>query len=246
LFGHEKGAFTGATNQHLGKFELAGGGTLFLDEVSEMSPPLQAKLLRVVQEREFTRVGGTRTITCDVRLIAATNRDLKRETEAGRFREDLYYRLNVFPIVLPPLRERVEDVPLLVEQFLRDIAPSLGRETPKVSDDVMACLAGYRWPGNIRELRNIIERGALLASKLILPEHLPPEIAACCSRSAGVDAAPSEGGSQLEQHERSMIVEALDASKWNCSAAARGLGISRDVLRYRMKKHRLQPPVSRS
>jgi Nif-specific regulatory protein len=239
LFGHEKGAFTGATMQKPGKFELASDGTLFLDEVSEMSLPLQAKLLRVVQEREFVRVGGTRTIASDFRLIAATNRDLKRETDAGRFREDLYYRLSVFPISLPPLRQRIEDLPLLVEHFLREIAPSLGRVVPRVSDEAMACLAAYRWPGNIRELRNIVERCALLAPDVIRPEHLPPEMG--CASAANGSRTPT--GSQLEEHERAMILEALTTAKWNCSAAARSLGISRDILRYRMKKHQLQQPI---
>jgi Nif-specific regulatory protein len=243
LFGHEKGAFTGATAQKPGNFELASGGTLFLDEVGEMSYPLQAKLLRVVQEREFVRVGGTRTITCDVRLIAATNRNLKEEMEAGRFREDLYYRLSVFPIELPPLRERIEDIPLLVEHFLRQIAPSLGRPVPAIDAEAITCLCDYRWPGNIRELRNIVERCALLAPDLITRKHLPPEISAGNPGPPPAAASVADGGSRLEIHERSVIVEALNAAHWNCSAAARRLGVSRDILRYRIKKHGLQPPM---
>jgi transcriptional regulator with GAF, ATPase, and Fis domain len=240
LFGHEKGAFTGATAQKPGDFELASGGTLFLDEVGEMSPALQAKLLRVVQEREFVRVGGTRRISCDARLIAATNRDLKQEMAAGRFRADLYYRLSVFPIELPPLRQRIDDVPVLVEHFLRQIAPSLGRPVPAISAEATLSLARYHWPGNIRELRNIVERCALLATDLIGLEHLPPEIATGNSQAATVPV-PQPDASQLDTQERSMIVDALNASRWNCSAAARRLGISRDILRTKIKKHGLRP-----
>ncbi len=247
LFGHEKGAFTGAAGQKLGRFELADGGTLFLDEIGELSPAIQSKLLRVLQEREFVRVGGTKTITCDVRIIAATNRDLKKEMEAGRFRADLYYRLNVFPITLPPLRERIEDLPLLVEHFTREVAPSLSVELPKVDDVALTCLMQYNWPGNIRELRNVIERATLLAGPggHITPDCLPPEIAAGSpGGTAGYDAAPGEDGkrSKLADHERVLIVKALGEAKWNQSKAARSLGISRDHLRYRIKKYGLHEP----
>ena len=239
LFGHEKGAFTGAVAQRQGRFELASGGTLFLDEIGEMGPSVQAKLLRVVQEREFVRLGGSQVVPSDVRIIAATNRDLKKEVEAGRFREDLYYRLNVFPITLPPLRDRPGDVPALVDHFLKEIAPTLGVTVPTVSEEAMALMIGYRWPGNIRELRNVIERCALLAGATILPEHLPPDLAA----GTVPGAAPAEDGvgtSKLADHERVLIVQALNESGWNQSDAARRLGITRDLLRYRMKKYSLK------
>ena len=247
LFGHEKGAFTGAAGQKLGRFELADGGTLFLDEIGELSHEIQVKLLRVLQEREFVRVGGTQTITCDVRIIAATNRNLKAEMETGRFREDLYYRLNVFPITLPPLRERVEDLPLLIGHFVEQIAPSLGVTPTKVGDEALTQLMRYDWPGNIRELRNIVERCTLLAGDgPITPEHLPPEIGhaetpADVETSAG-RAGPAKSGSRLADHEKALILQALNECGWNQSAAARNLGITRDHLRYRIKKYDLQKP----
>ena len=261
LFGHEKGAFTGATGQKLGRFELADGGTLFLDEIGELSPAIQSKLLRVLQEREFIRVGGTRTITCDVRIVAATNRNLKKEMEAGRFRDDLYYRLNVFPILLPPLRERMEDLPRLVAHVVQQVAPSLGVKQPAVSEAAMRCLGGYHWPGNVRELRNVVERATLLCGgQTVTPECLPPEIVrppapapppeaapnggGAASRDAaaeGSGAAAAGGGSKLAEHERTMIMAALREHRWNQSAAARSLGITRDHLRYRVKKYDLRP-----
>jgi len=247
LFGHERGAFTGATGQKIGRFELADGGTLFLDEIGDLAPSIQVKLLRVLQEREFVRVGGTQTLTCDVRIIAATNRDLKREMQAGRFREELYYRLNVFPIMLPRLGQRVEDIPLLFDHFAAQLAPALGVEQPRVSDEAMALLMRYEWPGNIRELRNVVERCTLLAAEdgIIQPSHLPPEI----SGEAG--GAPAEEppvlgstmpahGSRLAEHEKALILKALDETDWNQSAAARSLGITRDHLRYRIKKYGLK------
>jgi Nif-specific regulatory protein len=176
LFGHEKGAFTGAMTQKPGRFELAEGGTLFLDEVGEMSLATQVKLLRVLQERQFTRVGGTRTVSCDVRLIAATNRDLQTEMDNGRFRADLFFRLNVFPVTMPPLRQRIEDLPALVEHFTAQLAPSLGISPPRVSPEAMDRLARYPWPGNVRELRNVVERCSLIAEENCIQEHdLPAE-----------------------------------------------------------------------
>ena len=246
LFGHEKGAFTGATAQKLGRFELAEGGTLFLDEIGEISPAIQSKLLRALQEREFVRVGGTQTITSDARIVAATNRDLKQEMHAGRFREDLYYRLNVFPIHLPPLRERLEDLPLLAEAFVKQVAPSLGVTPPSVSAEAMACLVRYGWPGNVRELRNIIERATLLSGQVIKPECLPPEISHPSAPRLTRDlaapvAATAAGESVLAEHERTLLLRALQDHGWNQSAAARSLGISRDNLRYRVKKYQLRP-----
>ena len=249
LFGHEKGAFTGATGQKLGRFELADGGTLFLDEIGEISPAIQVKLLRVIQEREFVRVGGTVSLTTDVRIIAATNRNLKKEIEAGRFRDDLYYRLNVFPITLPPLRDRIEDLPLLVEHVIQQVAPSLGAVPPRVADEAMMALMNYAWPGNIRELRNVIERATLLcAGGLIDRQCLPPEIVQRANALAEEHPAQSESSlaagprSKLADHERALILKALDDTRWNQSAAARNLGITRDHLRYRIKKYGLKAP----
>ncbi len=249
LFGHEKGAFTGATGQKLGRFELADGGTLFLDEIGELSQAIQVKLLRVLQEREFVRVGGTQTITCDVRIVAATNRDLRAEMQASRFREDLYYRLNVFPITVPPLRQRVDDLPMLVEHFIRETAPSLGVAPPQITEAAMARLMRYAWPGNIRELRNVVERCTLLATDgRIDAANLPPEIVEQADTDETPDAdAPTHptGGSKLADHERALIANALNETNWNQSAAARNLGISRDHLRYRIKKYNLTRPTDR-
>jgi len=250
LFGHEKGAFTGAVERKLGRFELADGGTLFLDELGEMNPSTQVKLLRVLQEQQFVRVGGTQTLTCDVRILAATNRDLAKEMEANRFRSDLYYRLNVFPIALPPLRQRVEDLPLLVNHFVRQVVPSLGVAPPRIADAAMSCLMQYHWPGNIRELRNVIERSTLLAGAEITVDDLPPEVAAHgCPPEEGAGASGNGGsvndpggGSKLAGHERALILQALTAAKWNQSEAARQLGISRDHLRYRVKKYGFTKP----
>ena len=239
LFGHEKGAFTDAREQRLGRFELADGGTLFLDEISEVSLESQVKLLRVLQERQFERVGGTKTVSCDVRIIAATNRDLKQEMQAGRFREDLYYRLEVFPIMLPPLRERTEDIALLVEHFSQVVAPSLGHATPRPSEEAMGCLLRYGWPGNVRELRNIVERCALLATGMVVEVgDLPGEISGV-GAGGGDKATSALGDSALARQEKALLVEALNHENWNQSAAARRLGISRDNLRYRVKKYGL-------
>ncbi|MCH8804725.1 MAG: sigma 54-interacting transcriptional regulator [Planctomycetes bacterium] len=240
LFGHEAGAFTGATAQKLGRFELADGGTLFLDEIGDISHATQIKLLRVLQEREFVRVGGTKTVACDVRIIAATNRDLKAAMEAGDFREDLYYRLNVFPIHLPPLRDRREDIPLLVAHFITTVSKEMGRPEPQVGEEAMSLLCIYRWPGNIREMRNVLERAVLLCdSGVIEPRQLPREVSNDIEQPA-----PGEGKSSLVGYEKAMIVKALKESGWNQSKAARTLGISRDNLRYRLRKYAIQRPES--
>ncbi len=249
LFGHEKGAFTGATERKLGRFELAEGGTLLLDELGEMTHVTQVKLLRVLQEREFVRVGGTQTIVCDVRIVAATNRDLKKDIDEGRFREDLYYRLNVFPIEVPPLRNRLEDLPVLVDYFTKQLAPDLGITELRISDGAVAALNAYDWPGNVRELRNVIERGILLSDHGNMTQaNLPPEIAHHGS-DATIESAPSSAisqqpgdGSKLAAQERAIILNALTQSGWNQSAAARALGITRDHLRYRIKKYDLKRP----
>jgi two-component system NtrC family response regulator len=231
LFGHEKGAFTGAMAQRIGRFELADNGTLLLDEIGDISASTQVKLLRLLQERAFTRVGGTKLISCDVRIIAATNRNLKAAIAEGKFRDDLFYRLNVFPVRVPALRERREDIPALAIHFARRAAIDLGVGSRTISPEAMALLTTYDWPGNIRELANVIERTVLLSDgPELLSTHLPPEI--ICGAP---ESAPSP--QTLPGSERAMIVKALQESGWNQSQAARSLGISRDNLRYRVKKY---------
>ncbi len=245
LFGHEAGAFTGATSRRAGKLELAHGGPLLLDEIGELDLAMQAKLLRVLESGEFTRVGGGETILCDVRVIAATNRDLRAEAEAGRFRDDLFYRLNVFPIALPPLRERRADLPLLIEHLVAQVLPSLNVSRVTVSDEAMACIRRYAWPGNVRELRNVLERAVLLTDGDIRPEHLPPEIAGATADGDGGDDQDRAPASALAEQEEKMVLRALEANDWNQSAAARELGITRAILRYRMKRYRLRRPGAR-
>jgi len=238
LFGHEAGAFTGASSAKPGRFELAEGGTLFLDEIGDMSADMQMRLLRVLQEREYMRVGGTRARSCDVRVIAATHHDLKEALRGGTFREDLYYRLNVFPVVVPPLRERREDVPALAAHFVEKTARELGRKVPLVVSEALARLCAYEWPGNIRELRNVLERAVLLCEGgEIDVADLPLETA---GPPAG--AAAGSGRSRLAESERGLIVAALEAHGWHQTAAAAALGITRDNLRYRMRKYRIRRP----
>jgi transcriptional regulator with GAF, ATPase, and Fis domain len=238
LFGHEKGAFTGALSMRAGKIEQASGGALFLDEVAEMSPAVQAKFLRVLQEREYQRLGGARTLRADVRVLAATNRDLRAAIAGGTFREDLFYRLAVFEIVLPPLRERREDIDLLVDSFIAEIGASMGRPGCIVSVDAREKLVAYAWPGNVRELRNAIERAVILSEGgRVGVEHLPLGIAAATAGGAawrGTPAPPT-----LESAERAMIVDALTRAGDNKSKAARLLGLTRAQLRSRIEKHGL-------
>ncbi|GHV39658.1 hypothetical protein AGMMS49546_12080 [Spirochaetia bacterium] len=224
LFGHEKGAFTGATNQRKGRFELAHKGTLFLDEIGELSPQIQVKLLRVLQERELERVGGTSTIKVDVRLIAATNRNLENEVKAGRFREDLYYRLNVFPLQIPPLRERKSDIVLLADHFTGKYAEKNGKHIKRISTPAIDLLTSYSWPGNVRELENCIERAAILsADQVIHAYNLPPSLQSAASTNTEPNTTLEAALSRLEKE---MIVEALKMADGNMAAAARRLGIS--------------------
>ena len=240
LFGHEKGAFTGAINTRPGKIEQAAGGVLFLDEVGEMSPAVQAKFLRVLQEREYQRLGGTRTLKADIRVLAATNRNLKTAISQGSFREDLYYRLAVFDIALPPLRERTDDILLLVEAFLEEIGRSVGRPAAGVSNEVRERLVAYPWPGNVRELRNAIERAVILCEGgLITSEHLPLGMVAAPAPEAAKPAAPPAAPVTLDSAERDMIVQALARAGNNKSKAARFLGLTRAQLRSRIEKHGL-------
>jgi PAS domain S-box-containing protein len=231
LFGHEKGAFTGAVSRKAGRFELADGGTLFLDEIAELPPDLQPKLLRVLQEGEFERVGGTRTLRVDVRVIAATNRDLEEAVRQGRFRTDLFYRLNVFPLHLPPLRDRVEDIPLLVAHFVRKHASRLGRRIERVPERVMAALTTYHWSGNVRELEHVIERAVIVTDgpDLAYPDWL--------RRSA---SAPVTGRvATLDEAERAHILDVLERTAWRVSGeggAAQLLGLPATTLESRMKR----------
>ena len=237
LFGYEKGAFTGATTSKPGKFELADKGTLFLDEIGDVPAAIQVKLLRVLQEREFERLGGTRTIKVDVRLIAATNRDLRAALEEGTFREDLYYRLNVVPIDIPPLREHKEDIPGLASLFLARFAKDSGRaeKITGISPAAMQVLVGHYWPGNVRELQNVIERASALTSG---PQLEADDIQLDSPRNRAGAGASSDHflpeGMTLDQWEDEMIRESLKRANGNKSQAARLLGLSRNALRYRL------------
>lgn len=228
LFGHEKGAFTGASQQRIGRFEQADNGTIFLDEIAEMSPQLQAKLLRVTQDGRFQRVGSNKDISANVRILAATNRELEEEVEKGRFREDLYYRLNVVELHLPPLRERREDILPLANHFIAEFTKGRAR----LSAGVTEVLEQYSWPGNVRELRNAMERAALLArAELILPEHLP-------ARITSEPAAPRADAGNLEEVERNTILAALKKHNFSRTETAKALGISRRSILYKLQRYR--------
>jgi two-component system, NtrC family, response regulator HydG len=237
LFGHERGAFTGATNRKDGRFLLAHHGTLFLDEIGELSLPIQAKILRVLQAREFEPLGSNRTVKVDVRIIAATNRDLATMVREGRFRDDLYYRLNVFPLVLPPLRERLEDLPGLVEFFLKKSREKNRREITSLSPEAHQALRRHPWPGNIRELENVIERGVIVCQGNILtPEDLPPAL----QPRAGFPEAGEEGEPGLPELERQLISRTLEKVAGRRWRAAEILGISLDELNLKIRSYRLE------
>jgi len=231
LFGHERGAFTGAVAARQGKFEAAAGGTIMLDEIGEMVVPMQAKLLRVLQERTFQRVGGNRELHANARVVAATNRDLAKEAAAGRFREDLYYRLHVFPITLPPLRDRREVLDDLIGYFVRLHALNLGRKVPGLASSARKALRAYHWPGNIRELRNVLERAVILARNEINLSELPDLL-----RLVSTNSGRQDGGS-LRETEREAIIGALKFAEGNRRLAAERLGISRRTLQYRLSEY---------
>ena len=237
LFGHERGAFTGAIAQKIGRFELADKGTLFLDEVGDIPLALQPKLLRVLQEQEFERLGSGRTHRVDVRLIAATHRDLQRMVNCNEFRSDLYYRLNVFPITLPPLRDRREDIAPLVEHYVELFCHRMGKSMHTIPEEFVNACKSYTWPGNIRELQNVIERAVILSNEDLLPNLLRP------TRSPGVVAFPPS--TTLKESERLLILGALEATGWLVSGpygAAARLGMKRTTLISRMKKHGILRP----
>jgi chemotaxis protein methyltransferase CheR len=237
LFGHERGAFTGAERRRNGRFELADGGTLMLDEVGELPPEIQPKLLRVLQDGEFERVGGSETLRVDVRLIAATNRDLRLDVQQGRFREDLFYRLDVFPITIPPLRDRREDIPLLVEHFVRRIGGGRGVFIEEVPAELMRRFEGYDWPGNVRELQNVIERAVLVSSDRVL--RLDEPLRRDDASDPQPEAARRQPRPTLDELQRDYIVEVLASCDGKVSGqggAADVLGLHPNTLRSRMKK----------
>jgi transcriptional regulator with GAF, ATPase, and Fis domain len=237
LFGHEKGAFTGAIAQKIGRFELADKSTLFLDEVGDIPSVLQPKLLRVLQEQEFERLGSTRTHQVDVRLVAATNRDLTEMANQGEFRSDLYYRLNVFPILLPPLRERREDIPALIAHFVEVFGHRTGRHIEHIPDDTVAALSSYDFPGNIRELQNLVERAVILSNDGVLPNPLPT-----VSTQSPVT---SRDATTLKDFERTLILRTLEAAGWligGPKGAAAKLGLKRTTLIHKMQRLGISRP----
>lgn len=235
LFGHERGAFTGAVGLRKGRFELAHGGTLFLDEIGELSPQVQIKLLRVLQEREIERVGGSASLKVDVRVIAATNRRLDEEVKAGRFREDLYYRLNVFPIRIPPLRERKSDIVLLADHFTEKYALRNDKPIKRISSPALDLFTSYHWPGNVRELENCIERAVILSNDMVIHSyHLPPSLQSAGSTNTGPTTTLSAALSRLEKE---LIVEALKMSGGNMAQAARHLGITERQMGLRVRQY---------
>jgi len=245
LFGHEKGSFTGAVGRREGRFEQANGGTIFLDEVSEIPLPTQVKLLRVLQERTFERVGGNETLKVDVRILAASNRDLKQRIAEGFFREDLYYRLNVVTIEIPPLRDRPSDIAELATFFLRRYADENGKRIDSLSDDALSALGAYAWPGNVRELENAIERAVVLSDgSRIEARHLPASISAVSVQ----DALPRIPGSTIYDLERYAILRTLEACKGSTSKAATILGISPRKIQYKLHEYQSEPvgPAARA
>ena len=243
FFGYRRGAFTGATADKAGKFEIAQGGTIFLDEIGDMSADLQVKVLRVLEEGEFERVGGNETIKTDARIIAATHRDLEEEVQKGNFREDLFYRLYVIPIMLPTLKERKTDIPYLVSYFIDQFAPAKDASLAKFSEDAMKILVNYSWPGNVRELKNLIERLVVLSEgEQILPEDLPEKMRAEISRTTQRDEG-SDGisfNTAVSEFEKALIISALDKTNWVKNRAAQLLKIKRTTLVEKIKRYNLE------
>ncbi|HUJ09444.1 MAG TPA: sigma-54 dependent transcriptional regulator [Verrucomicrobiae bacterium] len=238
LFGHEKGAFTGAIERRIGRFELADGGTLFLDEVGELEPLMQVKLLRVLEERAFERVGGTKTLHVDVRLVAATNRNLKKLVNEGKFRDDLFYRLSVVAVDLPPLRDRRQDIPLLVKTFLDELSRESGKQVREVTPEALNLLLAYDWPGNVRELRNVIEQMVVLArTERLGVRDVPPQVRGAADLTK-IDVVRT--GMTVEEAERQLILQALKETGGNRTHAARKIGISRRTLHRKLKQYGLE------
>ena len=249
LFGHEKGAFTNAIRTRIGRFEMSNGGTIFLDEIAEMSPHLQVKLLRILQEQEFERLGGTKTIKCDIRVIAATNKDLDKLVQENKFREDLYYRLRVIPIEIPPLRERRSDIPLLIHHFLELNSTSRGKKTKSMSKDVVNAFMDYDWPGNVRELENIIERMVILSEgNEITVQDIPDKIIQKhTSEEISPMMIPDDGFSlnnAINEYERLLIIRALEKADWVKNRAAKLLNMNRTTLVEKIKKQGIEKPRS--
>ena len=245
LFGFEKGAFTDAKQMKKGLFELADGGTAFLDEIADMKLSTQAKLLKIIENKTFKRIGGAKDISVDLRIVAATNKNLAEEVKNDNFREDLYYRLKVIPVMLPALRERRDDILLLAKYFVEEFNREFKKNVKGISKETAKAFVNYHWPGNVRELRNVIERAMILENEdYILPEHLPVEILSFDAKHLGAGAAPVSippGGLDIEEVERELIKQALDLAKWNQTRAARLLNLTRDALRYRMQKFGFLP-----
>jgi transcriptional regulator with GAF, ATPase, and Fis domain len=242
LFGHEKGAFTGAIAQKIGRFEMANKGTLFLDEVGDIPSALQPKLLRVLQEQEFERLGSGRTHQVDVRLVAATNRDIAKMAGQGEFRSDLYYRLNVFPVLLPPLRARSEDIPALVEYFVGIFSRRMGRQIDSIPLETMAAFQAYSWPGNVRELQNLVERAVILADDGVLANPFAAPTSPAVANAAG----PPAGTPKLRELERAFILQTLEEVRWvvgGPGGAAAKLGLKRTTLMHRMKALHIERPA---
>jgi Nif-specific regulatory protein len=239
LFGHEKGAFTGAVTARKGRFELANGGTIFLDEIGDLSPTTQVKLLRILQEREFERVGGNETIKSSVRVIAATNRDLEQLMAEGRFREDLYYRLNVFPIHVPPLRSRKSDIMLLADYFTEKYSSKNNKNIKRISTPAIQLLTSYHWPGNVRELENCIERAVLISTDdVIHGNHLPPSLQSAESTGTEIHNTLQQA---IDELEKELILDALKSCSGNMTKAAKMLGISERIMGLRKSKYMINP-----
>jgi len=245
LFGHEKGAFTGAIAKKIGRFEMADKGTLFLDEVGDIPPALQPKLLRVLQEQEFERLGSGRTHKVDIRLVAATNRDLVKMVDRGQFRSDLYYRLNVFPIMLPALRERREDIPALVGHFVKIFSRRMGKQIDSIPSEMMAAFQWHSWPGNIRELQNLVERAVILSRDGVLPNPLQKRQTSAIILSSNAHSSPSS--TTLEHSDRAFVLETLEEAGWIVGGprgAAAKLGLKRTTLLAKMRRLGISRPIA--